>query len=82
MLWLCWAVTTKEGIDDDEYVIVRIDRFGFPINVISYYGEQEGRTTKDNIAEKWKRLEKDLECIRCRGEEVILIGDFNKQIGS
>ena len=27
-------------------------------------------------------MEKDLELIRCRGEEVVLIGDFNKQIGS
>ena len=27
-------------------------------------------------------MENELEIIRCRGEEVILIGDFNKQIGS
>ena len=76
------TVKVKDGSDDDEYIIVRIDKFAFPINIVSYYGEQEGRTAKDKIAEKWWRLEKDLECIRNRREEVIIIGDFNKQIGS
>ena len=76
------TVKVKEGIDDDEYIIVRIERFAFPINVISYYGEQEGRTTQDKVVSRWGRLEKDLENLRSKGEEVILIGDFNKLIGS
>ena len=75
------AVKVKEGIDDDEYVIVRVDKFRFPINVLSYYGEQESRNTNGKILEKWDRFKKDLDNIKLKGEAALIIGDFNKLVG-
>ena len=46
------------------------------------YGEQESRTEKGVIEEKWARLTKVLKDIETRNEEAILIGDLNKLIGN
>jgi hypothetical protein len=75
------TVKVKEGEDDDEYIIIRVEQYQFPINIVNYYGEQEGRTSKEEILKKWMRLKKDLDSIKARGEPCILIGDFNKHIG-
>ena len=50
------TIKVGEGIEDDEYIIVRIDKFRFPINIITYYGEQESRTQNNIILEKWEIL--------------------------
>ena len=39
------------------------------------------KTIEDQVISKWGRLEKDLENLRSKGEEVILIGNCNKLIG-
>ena len=37
------TVKIKEGQDNDEYLITRHSQFQTPINIISLYGEQEGK---------------------------------------
>ena len=77
------TVKVKEGINDDEYIIVRIETFAFPINIVSYYGEQESRSGgNDKVLDKWLRFRQDIEAILFKGEEVIILGDFNKHIGN
>ena len=76
------TVKIKEGEKDDEVIITRYDHVTVPINVINCYGEQECRTNKDEITEKWLRLKSDLDKIKLRGEHAILIGDLNKHVGN
>ena len=71
-----------EGEDKDEFIVSRHSQFMKPINVINCYGEQESRTEKGVIEEKWARLTKVLKDIDTRNEEEILIGDLNKLIGN
>ena len=75
--------TTKvgEGIDKDEYNIVRLDHVNPPLNIVNFYGEQESRTPNDDILNSWYRLTKDLKEIEGRGEAFLLVGDFNRAVG-
>ena len=40
------TVNVKEGIDEDEYMIVRLEHWEPPLCIVNCYGEQEGRMTK------------------------------------
>ena len=71
-----------EGENKDEFIVSRHGQFQRPINVINCYGEQESRTEKSEIEEKWARLTKVLKDIENREEEAILIGDLNKMVGN
>ena len=62
------AVQVKEGEGDDEYLIVRIDKCKPALNIVNVYGEQEGRTGREKVVEKWNRLRKDLDRIKIEGE--------------
>ena len=42
-----FVVQTKEGIENDEFLITRHSNFHTPINVINVYGEQEPRETRE-----------------------------------
>ena len=46
----------KEGENDDEFLITRHSQFATPINVVNIYGEQEGRSTNDDIKSRWERI--------------------------
>jgi hypothetical protein len=59
-----------------------LEQYQFSLNIINYYGEQEGRTSKDEVLQRWIRFRKDLDDIKARGEPSIIIGDFNKHIGN
>ena len=76
------TVNVKEGADNDEWVITRLDHCSPPLCIVNVYGEQEGRTSRDDLLERWTRLRKDLNSIRERGEMCLLLGDLNKHIGS
>ena len=71
-----------EGDNKDEFIVTRHGQFQRAINIINYYGEQESRTDKIEIEEKWARLTKVLKDIEDREEEAILIGDHNKMVGN
>ena len=73
-------VTEEEG--DDEYIIVRIDNCKHALNIVNVYGEQEGRTGREKVVEKWNRIRKDLDRIKMKGEFCLIVGDFNKKVGN
>ena len=51
-------------------------QFTTPINIINYYGEQECRSSKADVEERW-----NISNIERTGEEIIFIGDTNKLLG-
>ena len=75
-------VKVKEGRYDDEYIITRLDHVIPAINIVNIYGQQESRTTNEEILKSWMRLREDLSVIESRGEAVLLVGDLNRAIGS
>ena len=77
-----YVVQTKEGKDEDEFIVTRHSNFFQPINIINIYGEQEGRETKANVENRWFRILEEIIKIENRNEMCILIGDFNKHIGN
>ena len=77
--------TAKVGegnVEDDEYVITRIDNVVPALNIVNIYGQQESRTPNDQIYESWVRLSNDLNEIDMRGEAVLIMGDLNRAVGS
>ena len=72
----------KEGAENDEYLIARISKFETPLNIISIYGEQEPKTQKNEIEQRWNRLLEDITKIKLWNEWIIIVGDFNKHIGN
>ena len=75
------AVGAGEGIEDDEYLITRIEVLEPALNVVNCYGEQR-KYKKEEVEEKWGRLRRELEDIRRRGEFCVCTGDLNKLVGN
>ena len=76
------TVKVTEGKEGDEYIISRLDHVIPAINIVNIYGQQESRTSKDEITASWLRLQKDLEEIEEKGQGVLILGDLNRAIGS
>ena len=76
------AVRVAEGGVEDEWQAVRLDHINPAITIFNVYGEQEGRTSKEEVMARWSRLLKDLEEARARGDHVLVAGDLNKQVGN
>ena len=76
------VVKVKEGIENDEYLIKRHTNFLRPLNIINIYGEQESRSSKQEIEERWARVVKDIKTIEDRQEPILLLGDMNKHSGN
>ena len=75
------TLKVKEGSDDYEFLITRHSQFVTPINVFNIYGEQEGRTDKDNIQNRWNRIMSEVVKIEAKNELLVLCGDLNKHVG-
>ena len=73
------TIGMKYGEGDDEFIIT--SQLCVPIHVITLYGEQESRTSNDEVESRWNRIVNELEVIERRGENSILIGDMNKHVG-
>ena len=76
------VVKTSESNKNDEYIITRFDQFQPPLNLMSIYGEQECRTSKDEIENNWQNLLREINKIENRNENLIIIGDLNKAVGN
>ena len=76
------TVTVKEGMNDDEYVIIRLEHVQPAINIINIHGGQEIRMEKQEILESWGRLKQDILEIKERNESCLLAGDVNRAIGA
>ena len=76
------AVRVAEGGANDEWQAVRLDHISPAITIINVYGEQEGRTSSEEVRSRWCRLTKDMEDARARGDHVVVAGDLNRQVGN
>ena len=77
-----YAVKVKEGEENEEYLITRLNHVVPAINIINVYGGIEGRMSKDEVLESWTRLKKEISEIKERQEGMVLIGDHNRAIGN
>ena len=78
-----FVLKTAEGItDENEFIITRHAQFLVPINIINIYGNQEGRTSNDDIKDNWNVILENVSNIERANEEVVLIGDMNKLVGN
>ena len=72
----------KEGDDSDEYMIIRNDEVRPALNIVTFYGESESRTSKEDLSERWGRLLLDLDKIELRNEHVVIASDINRKLGN
>ena len=70
-----------EGENEDEVLITRHSQFSVPINICNIYGEQESRSNKDKIQDKWSKILNEVTKIEAKGEHLVVIGDLNRHIG-
>ena len=75
------TIKLSEGSGENEYMITRHSQFDTPLNIIVIYGEQESRSNKEDIEEKWEELMGEVKKIEDRGEACLLLGDYNKAVG-
>ena len=76
------TVKVAEGKLDDEYIITRLDHVVPAVNIVNIYGQQESRTSKEEILESWLRLRDDLARIENTGDAILIVGDLNRAVGS
>ena len=76
------AVLVKEGENNDEFHIVRLDCYNPPLNIVNCYGEQEHRLSQEETEARWARMVREMEVIRTNGEHCLLVSDANKHIGN
>ena len=72
----------KEGEDDDEYLITRLDHVHPALNIVNVYGGQESRMSRQEVLESWGRLKVDLNAIKARNENCLILGDLNRAVGA
>ena len=49
--------------------------------MVNAYGEQEGRSSNDDIKNRWERIMTEVLKIEAKNEFVIILGDMNKHVG-
>ena len=52
------------------------------MNVVLVYGDQESRSKVEDIENKWGEIVQEVNKIGARDEAVILLGDFNREVGN
>ena len=77
-----YTVKVGEGREDDEYIITRFDHSDPPVNIVNIYGQQESRSSKEQILDSWMRLREDLLEIQSRAEAILVLGDMNVHVGN
>ena len=72
---------TAEG-KNEEFIVTRHGQFEPAVNVINLYGSQESRLTVEQIRDHWEVIMEEVVKIESRGENLLLIGDVNRHVGS
>ena len=49
---------------------------------MTIYGEQESRSSKADILEKWGRMLEVIHSVLMKGESLVILGDLNRHVGS
>ena len=75
------TVGAGEGEGEEEYLVTRLDAFAPSITIINVYGEQR-KVKVEEVEARWRRLRKEMEEVRARGELCLVAGDMNKLVGS
>ena len=79
------CVRVSDHWDGDEFLILRLEHVEPALNIINFYGMQEGKEGeegKKKVVESWTKLKKELLLIEGRNEAVVLMGDYNRAIGN
>ena len=66
------TLKVSEGENDEEYLITRHSQFNIPINIMNIYGEQEGRTTNDEILSRWENMQNEVARIEAKGDHIVM----------
>ena len=69
-----------EGENDEEFIITKHTQFEPPINVINIYGQQECRSSKEDIKRRWQSVLNEVYKIESQGELLVIAGDMNKHL--
>ena len=76
------VIKIKEGVDQDEFILVKNEKYKPAINVMTVYGDQKSRSSKPAIFDKWGRVLEVVYDVLTKGESLILMGDMNRHVGS
>ena len=63
-------------------MVTRLDNFMTPINIVNIYGEQESRTSKEELEDNWNEVLEILADIDAKSEAALVVGDLNKKVGN
>ena len=76
------CLKVSEGKNTNEFIITRHSKFQTPINIINVYSCQENRTGVNQIREQWQEIVEEIIKIETKKENLILLGDFNRHVGT
>ena len=78
----CHATKVTSNNEYDEIMVTRLDHVRPALNIIHVYGQTEGRAGQQNVLEGWTEILKELGKIEARKELALVLGDFNRAVGS
>ena len=73
------SCVTSLGDDDSEFISIRLDLVSPAITLINYYGNIE--RTVEETTKSWDQIVVELAKARARGDQVCILGDFNRHLG-
>ena len=63
-------------------MIIRNDKYKPPLNIVTYYGACESRTSREIIQENWNRFLKDLHRMEIKKEHIIIASYIFRRVGN
>ena len=73
------STAVGSGSGSTEMLSVRLENANPAITCISYYGCQEAN--RDEVDKGWEQIVMELSKAAARGDNIILLGDFNRKVG-
>jgi hypothetical protein len=52
------AVCVGEGEEEDEWICVKLNHVSPCLAIVNWYGEQEGRSSKEEVVARWAASER------------------------
>ena len=76
------ATRVAENNKKEEYSIVRLEHIKPALNIVHVYGRVESRTSPEKVLEGWAEILKELSHIEDSQEAILMVGDWNRAVGS
>ena len=76
------AMKVTEGEGSDEYLLTLLGHVVPAVNILNVYGGIKSRMSRQEVLENWVNITKEIKKIKEKNEGLVLIGDFNRAIGS